>query len=234
MSELVQGDVIQVNNEFTFQGDANLYSWYLQSSVVVFSDAMDVDMEEFAKAREAALRPLSAILLTFACVSWRRIWPQKSLPRVVSTGFPGTFTPTSGALPGQNSLVVTLYGDVDDPNRHNRGRDFWTGFDADSQANGVWKLGPGDQATLFAAMYATMTSTFEATVSGNEYRIGLFSRTQANKTIPQGDPPIIVDPAAVYFWPLQQVRARSLVRTQRRRAAQDPCEAIFDQDVPSA
>ena len=234
MSELVQGDVIQVNNEFTFQGDANLYSWYLQSTVIAEDFSMDEDMAEFGDQREDALVPLSASLVTFACISSRRIWPQKSLPQVVATGNSGSFTPTSGALPGQNSLVVTLYGDVDNPTRHNRGRDFWTGLDADSQANGVWKFAPGDQAVLFAAMYATMTSKFEATQSGNEYRIGLFSMTQANKTIPQGDPPVIVDPAAVYFWPLQKVRARSLVRTQRRRAAQDPCEAIFDLDVPES
>ena len=234
MSELVQGDVIQVNNEFTFQGDANLYSWYLQASVVVLSNTMDVDLEEFGNQRQAALLPLSAGALNFACISWRRLWPKKSLPRVAATGFGGTFTPVNGPLPGQNSLVVTLYGDVDDPNRNNRGRDFWTGLDSASQFDGVWNLGPGNQATLFAAMYATMTSTFVATGSGNEYRIGLFSQTNANKTIPQGDPPVIVDPAAVYFWPLQQVRARSLVRTQRRRAAQDPCEAILDLDVPAS
>lgn len=232
MSELVVGDIIQVNNEFVFQGDANLYSWFLQCDDVVDSGAMDIDMEEFGGLREVAWRPLQAIELNFACISWRRLWPQKSLPRVAATGNIGTWTPVDGPLPGQNSLVVTLYGDVDDPNRNNRGRDFISGLDGASQVNGVWSFGILDQARQLVEMYETMTSTFVAFASGNVYRIGLFSQTQANKTIPQGDPPVIEDPDAVFFWPLVQVRGRSLVRTQRRRAAQDPCEAILDKDVP--
>lgn len=232
MSELVVGDVIQVNNEFTFQGDANLYSWYLQCGDVIDSGAMDADMEEFGGLREDAWVPIHDPNVNFACISWRRLWPQKALPMVVATGTIGSFTPDEGPLPGQCSLVITLYGDVDDPNRNNRGRDFMTGLDGAAQTNGVWDFGVLAQARKFVTLYALMGSTFVAFDSGNLYRIGLFSMTQANKTIPQGDPPVIEDADAVYFWPLEKVRGRSLVRTQRRRAAQDPCEVIFDEDVP--
>lgn len=225
------GDIVQINNEFEFQGDANVYSWFLQAQEINDPDELETDIRTFGQEREDAWLPLQDPNLVFRCVSGRVIFPTKSLQYVTTTGQAGTYTAVGGPLPGQCSMVVTLYGDTDDPNRHNRGRDFLTGMDCADQANGVWDLTIAMKASLVSLMYSAMSSTYVDAQSGNVYRIGLFSPTQAKKTIPVGDPPVAPDPDAVYFWPLEKIRIRSLVRTQRRRASQDPCEAVIDRDI---
>lgn len=217
-------DIYLGNIENEFQGNANTYSFYLRVETVNDEDNISAGVLEFLAARRTALLPLHSLLVTFRCNTVRQVWPNKSLPESDITGLIGSRTCTAGVLPGQCSAVITLYGDKANPTQHNRGRDFMTGACVDDQVNGTWFTGPASYLQDWCDYYQTMTNSFTDSF-GNVFDIGIFSLTQAKKTIE------VPPQAVVFFWPLNFVRGRSLVRTQRRRQPEDPCEEVCDAPI---
>jgi len=224
-------DVWQGSIEFSYQGNPNTYLWYLQLSVQNNEDKVGTDVLKFLKDTKDKLVPLHNPNVVFICNTARQVHPTKSVPVQEDIGEGGgrTECATCGNLPGQCSMVVTLYGDKADPTRNNRGRTFFTGQCAADQVNGQWVDGIGSILQDYCDMYQTIGNTFTGTFT-NEFDIGVFSPSEAAKTLPQGgNPP--VDPLALFFFQLEFVRAKSLVRTQRRRQAEVQCEVVCDTDI---
>ncbi len=223
------GDIWQVGNEFEYQDNANVYSWYLEVTTEGDAEAVPDDMITFGKERETALLILHNPFVNFRCVTARQIYPDGGLPQLEITGNLGSrlCTPVGDVLPGQCCAVVTLYGDKANPDKNNRGRDFYTGMCCSDQVNGVLDSGaPATYLQDLCDMFQTMTHTF--TAGGNSYTIGVYSPSRAKPPGWPGNPSL-----PPYFWPLEFVRSRSLIRTQRRRQPLDPCEAVCDADVPA-
>jgi len=221
------GDIYQVTNEFIYQGNPNQYSFHLRLQIEGTPATVNADMLAFGVLRETAWLPLHNPSVTFRCVTARQVFDTNSLPQLEVTGNSGNRTciPALDHLPGQCSCVAQLFGDIVDPTAFNRGRDFVCGQCCDDQLDGEFTAGPGyiDELCL---MYATMTNIY---VNGaNTYDIGIYSPSRAK---PPGDPP--PPPIPPFFWPLQHVRTKQLVRTQRRRQPLDPCEVVCDLAVTS-
>ena len=141
--------------------------------------------------------------------------PNNSIPLIAPVTTPaGSRTPADN-LPGQCSLVATLFGNTSDPNGKNRGRDFWAGGQEGDQANGVWGTGGGVFAEIIKDYYEART-VLVSPVSGNVFSWGTFSA----KAVADADP--------IHFWQMELVRLRLLVRTQRRRQPTDPCETFLE------
>lgn len=228
-------DVWQVTNEFEYQGNPNTYNWHLQITLEGAPDRVGQDMLAFGLARQVAWVALHNPSVRFLCITARQLFPTTSLP-MQTINDPvvlgnRTCDPLLGHLPGQCSAVVTRYGDKQDPTGRNRGRDFVTGQCCNDQFNGEFDSGIGSYLEALCAMYANMTNRF--ILPPNEYDIGIYSPSNAlpPKAAP-GDPQ--PPPIVPYFWPLEFVRGRSLVRTQRRRQPLDPCEIVCDRDVTGA
>jgi len=220
------GDIWQATNEFVYQKNPGTYSFALRVDAEGSPNLVPDNLLDFGVARETAWRPLHNLSVLFECVTARLLFPNTGLPKTRRTGVTGTrvCSPPLSHLPGQCSAVVTLYGDIDNPDRNNRGRDFITGQCCDDQINGVWDDGIGSYLEALCLYYNTMGNTFA--LGGNAYSIGIFSPTRAGFR-----PGPNVPPTPPYFWPLIFVRARSLVRTQRRRQPEDRCEAICEAAV---
>lgn len=217
------GDIWQVTNEFNYQGNPDSYSFHLRVDAEGDTAQLADNLLDFGEARETAWLPLHNPSVEFECVTARLLFPNTGLPRNRRTGVNGnrTCTPTLAHLPGQCSCVVTLYGDVESPNGNNRGRDYITGQCCNDQLNGIWETGPGDYLQQICLYYGVMGNTYAP--GANTFTIGIFSPTKAGFRTGPNVPP---DPP--YFWPLVFVRARSLVRTQRRRQPEDRCEEICE------
>lgn len=158
------------------------------------------------------------------CVKVREVFPTTSVFDSQGLQAPGERDTTSAkTLPGQCSAVATLYGDEQNPNQFNRGRDFWHGaLDAD-QDNGKWDL-TGYMVDV-RAYYQNAMQQF-STADGNDWEWGHFSRTKAKEheeSIGQ-EPP---GPAIEHFWMFDRVDVKQLVRTQRRRQPLEPCEVTL-------
>lgn len=221
------GDIYLVTNEFTYQGNANQYGWYLRVAVQGNPALVNSDLLQFGDERQTAWLPLQNLSVQFRCVTVRQVYPDNSLPVLVPELVGGQRScPDLSHIPGQCSAVVTLYGDIVNPTSFNRGRDFVTGQCCNDQANGEWNNVAGYLEDL-CAMYAAMTNQF--VVGGNTYDIGIYSPTRAK-------PPTwpVAPSIPPFFWVLQHVRGRQLVRTQRRRQPLDPCEEVCDQAIPGA
>ncbi len=219
-------DIYLVTNEFEYQGNPNTYSWYLKVVLEGNPDGIPADALAFGVARETAWLALHNPSVNFNCVTARQVYPDTSLPQLEITGNSGnrSCTPVLGHLPGQCSCVVTQYGDITNPDKNNRGRDFITGQCCDDQIDGEYDSGIGSYLESLCAMYATMTNHY---VNGaNEFDIGVYSPSRAKPPGWPGNPSL-----PPFFWTLQHVRGRSLVRTQRRRQPLDPCEAVCDQAI---
>lgn len=220
------GDIYVVANEFEYQGNPNAYAWHLQVRVEGTPDKIAADALAFGVARQTAWLPLHNPSVNFRCVTARQVYPDFSLPKLQITTASGnrTCTPSLAHLPGQCSCVVTLYGDINNPTSFNRGRDFVTGQCCDDQLNGVLTSGPVSYLQELCDMYAAMTNVYVN--GGNEFDIGVYSPSRAK-------PPTwpIVPSIPPFFWKLEHVRGRSLMRTQRRRQPLDPCEEVCDQAI---
>jgi hypothetical protein len=220
------GDIWVASNEFTYQKNPDSYSFHLRIDAEAVPGNVPEDVLDFAEQRETAWLPLHNPSVVFECVSARQLFPTPGLPRNRRTDNSGNRScdPVSSHLPGQCSAVVTLYGDVADPTASNRGRDFITGQCCNDQINGTWDSGAGSYLESLCNFYRDMTNVF--TQGGNVFSIGIFSPTRAGfRTGPD------VPPDPPYFWPLVFVRARSLVRTQRRRQPEDRCEEVCEAEV---
>lgn len=222
------GDIYVVSNEFEYQDNANAYSFYLRVTAEANPNLVGSQLLDFGVARQTAWLPLHQVLVTFRCVTARQVYPTNSLPQLRITDVTGSRScfPSLAGLPGQCCAVATLYGDIANPTANNRGRDFITGMCCSDQINGVIDVDGGGYGGDLCLMYVTMSSSY--TAGGNEYEIGIYSPTRAK-------PPMWpVTPSVVpFFWRLQHVRVRSLIRTQRRRQPQDPCEAVCDNAIPA-
>lgn len=218
------GDIYLSTIEFTYQNNPNAYHFHLKVTTEGDPDNTGTHVAQFGQARTIAYQALHNTFVDFQCATARQIWPNKSVPEVVITNLSGNRTTTGPiTLPGQCSCVVTLYGDPVDPTKHNRGRDFWTGQLAQDQELGLWDH-PAAYLQEVCDWYAAMGNTY--TNGGNVFDIGIFSPTEAKRSL--GPPP---DPTVVFFWKLQKIRAKQLVRTQRRRQPEDPCEVFCDADL---
>jgi hypothetical protein len=220
------GDIYQVVNEFTYQGNANNYIWNLRVTSEVSQPTTLIDLLAFGAVRQTAWLPLHNPSVEFRCVSVRQVHPTNSLPRINANSEFGnrSCVPSLAHLPGQCSCVVTLYGDAADPNANNRGRDFVTGQCCADHLNGVFLTGASSYVEELCALYQGMGNTY----SGGDasFEIGVYSPSRAK---PPGYPDV---PSLVpFFYTLQLVRVRSLVRTQRRRQPVDPCEEVCDQVI---
>jgi len=222
------GDIYEVSNEFIYQQNPNQYSWHLRVQIEGTPATVNADLLAFGVVRETAWLPLHNPSVTFRCVTVRQVYPDNSLPQLQVTGNSGNRTciPVLDHLPGQCSCVATRFGDIINPTSFNRGRDFVCGQCCDDQIDGEYTSNPGyiDELCL---MYATMTNIY---VNGaNTYDIGIYSPSRAK-------PPTwpIAPSIPPFFWPLQHVRTKQLVRTQRRRQPLDPCEVVCDLAVTSS
>ncbi len=223
------GDIWQVNNEFEYQDNANIYSWYLRVETEGDAAAVPADMLAFGVDRQVELVLLHNPFVNFRCTTARQIYPDNGLPQMEITGEVGSrlCTPVGDVLPGQCCCVITLYGDIANPDANNRGRDFFTGMCCSDQVNGTLDHGaPATYLQDVCDMYQRMTHTW--TVGGNSYTIGVYSPSKAKPAGWPGNPSI-----PPFFWPLEHVRARSLIRTQRRRQPLDPCEPVCNATVPA-
>ena len=220
------GDIYTVANEFIYQGNANAYIWNLRSTAEISPASVNQALLFFGTARQTAWLPLHNPSVEFRCVTARKIFPGTSLPQVTSSPASGNriCSPVLDHLPGQCSCVVTEYGDITAPDANNRGRMFVTGQCCVDQLNGVFDPEPGGYVEDLCQLFITMGNVFVS--GGNTFDIGIFSPHRAGiRTGPD------VPPTPPYFWPLEHVRARSLVRTQRRRQPVDPCEAVCDAPI---
>lgn len=220
------GDIWQVTNEFTYQKNPNTYSFNLRVTAEGDPAALATNLLDFGATRQLAWLALHNPSVLFECISARLLYPNTGLPhiRITDTAGNRSCTPILDHLPGQCSCVVTLYGDVDSPTASNRGRDFITGQCCVDQSNGIWENGPGDYLEKVCEYYALMGNTY--TPGPNSFDIGIFSPTRAGITV---TPHVPATPP--YFWPLIFVRARSLVRTQRRRQPEGRCEFVCESNV---
>ena len=220
------GDIWQVANEFTYQGNANNYLWNLRVDQEADAQTVGLILLNFGAARQTAWLPLHNPSVSFKCVTARKIFPDTGLPQQLVNTEAGnrTCTPSLDHLPGQCSAVVTLFGDIGAPTGSNTGRDFITGQCCGDQLNGVFDSGVGSYLEELCEMYVAMGNTFAG--GGNAFSIGIFSPKRAGiRTGPN------VPPTPPYFWPLVMVRGKSLVRTQRRRQPLDPCEVYCENEV---
>jgi len=220
------GDVWQVTNEFSYQGNPDSYSFNLRVEAEGDSSSVQNQLLDFGEAREAQWIPLHNPSVLFECVTARLLYPNTGLPKARVTGNSGSrsCSPVLNHLPGQCSAVVTLYGDLESPDRNNRGRDFVTGQCGDDQLNGTWLTGIGSYLDLLCQYYNIMGNSYLAGL--NSYAIGIFSPTRAGITV---TPHVPATPP--FFWPLVLVRARSFVRTQRRRQPEGRCEEVCESAV---
>ena len=216
-------DVYSVSNDFIYQGNPDSYIWYLSVTAEAVPAQITNALLGFGVARQTAFVPLHNPAVIFECVTVRQIFPNGSLPKQTLQDIAGdrTCDPVLAGLPGQCSCVVTLFGDSTNPTPNNRGRDFLTGQCCSDQFNGNWNSGPGQYLEQVCEMYRVMGNTFAA--GGNVFSIGVFSPTRAGiAEFPH------IPPTPPYFFPLQAVRARGLVRTQRRRQPISRCEEVCD------
>lgn len=221
------GDIYQVNNEFTLQGNANLVSWYLKLTAISDEDLVEADALAFGNATQGMLMGITSGNVSYLCWTARQVWPNASLPGAAADVQAGEVLCVDTSLPGQCSMVVTTYGDTENPTRHNRQRDFLTGFCCDEQTNGEWNI---LRMEAVADAYKTLGNIWSAGAGGNTFEVGLFSMSEAKKTVSQGgNPP--VDEDAEFWWILQLVRVKQLVRTQRRRQPLAPCELFADEVI---
>lgn len=224
------GDIYQVVNEFEYQQNPNNYIWHLRVKEEGNPGDITQALLDFGHARVTAWLPLHTPSVLFRCNVVREVFPDTSVPEYQiydpAAGGNRTCTPADTGLPGQCSCVVTMYGDIENPTQFNRGRDFITGQCCDDQFNGKWDQtgAPGAYLDDLCEMYRLMGNEY---VNGlNKFDIGIYSRTRAK---PPGDPP--PPPIVPYFWVLQRIRAKQLVRTQRRRQPEDPCENFCQAEI---
>lgn len=216
------GDIWQMNSHYELQLNPNIYTYHLQTTVEADSSKLTDDIVAFGTLRMIALQPLHTAEVLFRCSEAFRTFPDKSIPKIAVHNLAGTRTAIS-TLPGQCQCVVTLYGDILAPTGRNTGRDFWNGQDVSDQDNGKWDSDPAGYMEDVRDYYIAMGDTYEP-ASGNKFDIGVYSRSNST---PPGGPPA-PPPIVPYFWKLQRARVRQLVRTQRRRQPEDPCELVID------
>lgn len=208
------GDVYMSALHFTYQGNANLFCNYFQVDEEPSVDDVITDVEAYINTDWASdLRPIVDTSFVVDCIEVRQVHPNNSIPLITTVAIPaGSRTPADN-LPGQCSLVATLFGDKNNPDKNNRGRDFWTGGQEGDQAAGVWDTAASKFLDLVKDYYANRT-VLVSPVSGNVFSWGTFSATRAKAA------------TAPWFWQMELVRLRHLVRTQRRRQPADPCETF--------
>lgn len=206
------GDIYMTALHFTYQKNVNLMCNYFQVDEEPSSDDVETDLATFVQDDwDDELRSIFDDKFVVDCSEVRQVHPNNSIPLVTAVLNPtGSRTPGDG-LPGQCSLVATLFGNKTDPNAKNRGRDFWTAGQEGDQANGKWRTVPGEFLNLVELYYGART-VLVSPPSGNVFSWGNFSR----KAVAVADP--------IHFWQMELVRIRHLVRTQRRRQPSDPCE----------
>lgn len=215
------GDIYMSALHFTYQGNANLYCNYFRVKTEVNESLIPSEIAVYVDNDwDTEMKPTVDSSFVPDCIEVRQVHPNNSIPDISAVTNPaGTRTPADN-LPGQCSLVATLFGDVANPDARNRGRDFWTGAQEGDQAAGVWSSVPGNFKNLINGYYAARDTEFVGG-SGNVYEWVIFSRTAAKLLLP------------VFSWTVKLMRVRYLIRTQRRRQPADPCEA-FDNVSPIA
>lgn len=208
------GDVYMTALHFTFQKNANLFCNYFDiksefdeslTQAELFKHIDDDFTNEMALVQD--------VKFVVNCIEVRQVHPTKSIPHVAASTTPAGLRTPADALPGQCNLVVSLFGDANDPTPRNRGRDFWTGAQTADQANGIWDTGVAKFQKLVQTYYAARVQEFTG-LSSNVYRWGVFSKKSADLALP-------------FFFPMEQFRLRDLIRTQRRRQPVDPCETFI-------
>ncbi len=208
------GDIYMTALHFTYQKNANLFCNYFEVDEEPSSDDVQTDLATWLQD-DWDDNMISIFDDTFVvdCSEVRQVHPNNSIPLITAVTTPaGTRTPADN-LPGQCSLVATLFGNKTDPNGKNRGRDFWTGGQEGDQVAGEWT----DSAGLFLRListYYTARTVLVSPPSGNVFSWGTFSKKA------------VENEEAVHFWQMELVRLRHLVRTQRRRQPSDPCETF--------
>lgn len=240
------GDIYVGAVESTYQNNANTLLVCMEMTDIVDELSIPNDMTLWLRDVVVPLiLPLINPGVVCRCVTAQQVWtidpdpgPQTSLKFVelVIIGT-GTRTPSAGNFaPGQCSLVIQQVTDQGDPNDRNRGRDFWYGMNCEDLTIGgdTWDLA---YMTAVRTLYSTITSHITGSL-GNQWDIGIFSRTQAMENInpdfvsnggTEPDPPTFGGPI---FNILTLVRSNPLVRTQRRRQPLDPCLVYINTEVP--
>lgn len=213
------GDIHLTALHFTLQGNANMFCNYFQTdeepdAAAVISDLSTYIVDDW----ENDMRSIMDDTFVVDCVEVRQVHPNNSIPNIEAVSNPAGSRTAAEAYPGQCSLVATLFGDKDNPDGNNRGRDFWTGAQEGDQGDGAWKTTTGKFLFLVTAYYDNRTVLVEP-ASGNVFSWGTFSRKRA------------AVPSVPFFYQMELVRLRHLVRTQRRRQPTDPCE-LFNTATP--
>lgn len=223
-----EGDIYQGDVVFLLQDNPNRYCFFYEmqseSNQGVAARDVAVHLKDFVVP---LMLPMVRIEVTFVCTEAREIHPQTSIVETQAVDLVGDRDDVGQtALPGQCSALAQLFGDADNPDRFNRGRDFWTGFaDGIDHENGKWT---DVVLQLLQTFYESLPKTFTSTNS-NSFRWGHFSRTRAKQN--EADPPPV--PLHQIFWPIELIRLQHLVKTQRRREPSFPCELLntFDPNI---
>lgn len=217
-------DIWQGTLETEYQNNPNTYSWYFKAEQQANPPAAAADVLGEMDAILIALKPMMNTEVMVRCTTARRVAPNFTLPEIKIKNEEGLRSTAPGEfeLPGQCALVVSLYGDPTNITKHNRGRDFINWGLTGDQNSGVWN-GPGSPWwDGIKSAYVEIGNSFSGAV-GNNWEIGIFSRTEFKAK----------KPVEEYFWQLQNIRLRQLVRTQRRRQAEDRCEVVEDVVIPA-
>lgn len=221
------GDVYTGELHFELQNNFNIYSFFYE--VTNESNETTVARDIAVHIKEDVwplIKPDVRINFLAHCAIAREVCPATSLNSVIRIDEPGEEDAINvETLPGQCSLLAQLFGDTENPNRHNRGRDFWTGFSDSAQVNGFWQAAKiADVQAFYEALPKSFTSE-----NANTLRWGVFSPTRCKQN--KAEPP--PEPLHQVFWPVQLVRLVFAVRTQRRREHFDPCftTAPFDPNI---
>ncbi len=208
------GDIYQSGLHFTFQKNANIFCNYFRLKTEVDIEEITTEINVHVEADwNDNMRPIMDGNFVVDCIEVRQVWPNNAIPDIKAVVNPAGTRSDTDNLPGQCSLVATLFGDVDNPTNHNRGRDFWTGGAEGDQTDGKWIGGPAVFRTLLLAYYQARVQEFTG-LSGNVFQWVVFSLTTAKLS------------QTPFHWVVQRIRLRDLVRTQRRRQPSDPCETF--------
>ena len=207
-------DIYMVSLHFTYQKNANVFCNYFEVDEEPDPEAVQTDLATWLQDDwDNEMISIFDAKFVVDCSEVRQVHPNNSIPLITAVTTPaGTRTPADN-LPGQCSLVATLFGDKDNPNGKNRGRDFWTGGQEGDQANGAWTAGGGSFLDIIEDYYQART-VLVSPPSGNVFSWGNFSA----KAVKDADP--------IHFWQMELVRLRHLVRTQRRRQPSESCETF--------
>lgn len=229
-------DILQLEEHFTHQGNPNQFTWAWK---VVATDTVDTDpqtlLQEWAVTEHDLLRAIFNDDTLFDCTVVRKIHPTIQLPAEELTNDVGTRPVVDADLPGQCCMVIQMNDDTGEPTPRRRGRDFVTGRDGIDHADGVWNQAAAD---LVLGFYSTALGTTIDSGNGGSYQFGIWSVRQ----LTENENPIFVsnggatpDPPTFGNDPFTAItvfRARSVVRTQRRRQPERPCGVFLTETPP--